>query len=145
MRNIFWVCLCLFVFSACSPAGSTSISLPSLTPTLSPTSSPTSPSVPKTAEAIVPSPVPEETMLPSPSPQTTLTEWETIQQQVARLRNLLGRDSDGYAGLTSALEQASPNKEWCAGLAAAIGDFNYVGDKESAQTLEKLKESQGCS
>ena len=145
MRNVLWVCLCLVMFSACRPALPTTISSPSPVPTLSPTSPPTSPSIPETAETIPPSPTSEETMLPSPSPEPALTEWETIQQQVVRLRRLLDQNSDGYVGLTSALEQNSPNTEWCAGLAIAIGDFNYVGDNESAQALEKLRKSQGCS
>lgn len=90
------------------------------------------------------SPTSEATPMPSPSLAPTLSEWEIIQQQVARLRNLLDRDSDGYTGLTAALEQETPNSQWCAGLDTAIGDFNYINDRESARTLERLRESQGC-
>lgn len=144
MRSVIWVCLGLVVLSACSPAESTTILPSSPIPILSPSPSPTATVTQETAEIIQPSPSSEVILLPSPSPAPTLTEWESVQQQVERLRNLLSRDSDGYAGLTLALEQDAPNSEWCAGLTAAIGDFNYVGDSESAQALERLRDSQGC-
>lgn len=144
MRNVIWVCLGLVVLSACSPAGPTTLKPSSPTPTLSPSPSPDTTLIQETAKIIHPSPSSETSLQPSPSPAPTLTEWEAVQKQVERLRNLLDRDSDGYAGLTLALEQDAPNSEWCAGLTAAIGDFNYMGDSESAQVLEGLGDSQGC-
>ena len=74
----------------------------------------------------------------------TLTEWELVQTSIESLRNLLDRESDGYQGLTTALEQLEPNQAWCGGLSAAIGDFNYINDEESAQALRDLQETQGC-
>jgi hypothetical protein len=59
-------------------------------------------------------------------------------------RNRLDRSSDGYQGLTIALEQTEPNSDWCSGLNAAINDFSYVNDEESAQALRDLQEEQGC-
>lgn len=143
-RNVLLVCLCLVALSACSPAGSPETIPPSTTPTPRSTSPPTLPRAQGTTETIIPSPTPEETSQTTLTSAPTLSEWETIRQQIARLRNLLDRDSDGYAGLTAALEQDSPNAAWCAGIGAAIGDFNYVGDSESAQALEMLMDAQGC-
>ncbi len=144
MRDVIWVCLGLVVLSACNPAGTTTIKPSSPTPPLSPSPSPAIPLIQETAKIIHPSPSSETSLRPSPSPAPTLTEWEIVQKQVERLRNLLDRDSDGYAGLSLALEQEAPNSEWCAGLIAAIGDFNYAGDSESAHALEGLRDSQGC-
>jgi hypothetical protein len=73
-----------------------------------------------------------------------LSEWEQVQAEVESFRDRLERASDGYNGLSEALEQPEPNQVWCGGLSAAIGDFNYINDAESAQALEDLKASQGC-
>lgn len=77
-------------------------------------------------------------------PAATLTEWELVQRTVATYLNRLGRGSDGYQGLTLALEQPEPNQTWCGGLGAAIADFDYANDGESAQVLRDLQISQGC-
>jgi hypothetical protein len=67
-----------------------------------------------------------------------------VQKQVGALRNRLDSTSDGYTGLTQALQEAGPTEAWCGGLAAAIGDFNYVNDSASAQALTDLQAEQGC-
>jgi hypothetical protein len=73
-----------------------------------------------------------------------LSDWEQAQQQISNIRNRLERTSDGYNGLSEALEQSEANAIWCGGLDAAIGDFTYVGNTESAQALADLKLAQGC-
>ena len=61
-----------------------------------------------------------------------------------RYRSRLSSDSDGFAGLTLALEQPEPNGAWCAGLNAAISQLDYARDTASADALAALKDSQGC-
>jgi hypothetical protein len=80
----------------------------------------------------------------SATPIPTLTEWEQVQHTIESYRNRLERNSDGYQGLTTALEQTEPNPDWCGGLNAAIGDFAYVNDEESVQALRDLQDAQGC-
>ena len=61
-----------------------------------------------------------------------------------RYRSRFSNDSDGFAGLTLALEQPEPNAAWCAGLNAAISQFDYSRDTSSADALTALKDSHGC-
>lgn len=145
-----WICLPVgiaLLIAGCSPAAPIPTEAPPVlteTPTTAPTniSEPTgtaSPTTPATATE-TPSPTPEFTA----TPEATLTEWQAVQAQVEGFRNRLAQQSDGYNGLTQALAQSEPNEDWCGGLNAAIGDFDYAGDQESAQALEALQEAQGC-
>jgi hypothetical protein len=133
------IILTLGFLTACVPA--------TLVP--SPTSKPPTPTAqPRdfvtelTVELPSETPAIEPTATRTPAP--TKTEWELAQEQVSRLRNLLDSNSDGYNGLTIALEQAEPNKDWCNGLTAGINDFDYIKDTESSETLQSLKEMNGC-
>jgi len=96
------------------------------------------------ATATLPSPTSTPASAPSPAPEATLSEWEGVQQQVLQYRNRLSSDSDGFAGLAVALEQPEPNDAWCAGLNAAIRQFDYASDTASVDALTALKDSQGC-
>lgn len=148
--TILSVCILSIILMACTPTGLTStVTTTGAHSQVPPTPPPALPSATSPATSTIDLPTSttlltktqEEISIPTP----TLNAWEMVQVEVARLRNLLERDSDGYNGLTSALEQDEPNLDWCAGLSTAIGDFNYVGDSESAQSLEELQSSQGCS
>ncbi len=102
-----------------------------------------SPNITRTATAgPTPSATPSAVVVSTPT--ATLSEWEQVQRQVAQYRSRFSSDSDGYAGLTLALEQAEPNPAWCGGLSAAIGQFNYANDTASANALTTLKQSQNC-
>ena len=105
---------------------------------------------PPAAEATPARPDPARTQMPSPTslpteaPTPALSEWEQVQRQVTQLRSRLDAASDGYAGLTLALDQNEPNAAWCGGLNAALADFNYANEAASAQALAALKDAQGC-
>jgi len=145
-----WICLLVgtvLLFAGCSPAAQVATEAPP-----EHTATPTSTQAPTSEPAGSPSPTAvltsTETLSPTPeitaTPEATLTEWQAVQEQIAGYRNRLAQQSDGYNGLTQALAQSEPNADWCGGLNAAIGDFDYAGDKESAQALEALQEAQGC-
>jgi len=127
---LYWIALAL-VSGACNVA------------TMAETPQPPSPAT-LHATAILPSPTSTPASAPSPAPEATLSEWERVQEQVLRYRSRLSSDSDGFAGLTLALEQPEPNDAWCGGLNAAISQFDYARDTASADALMALKDSQGC-
>jgi hypothetical protein len=145
------ICGILVLAAACVPA---TPALPATTPSpqatqigapagegLAPTNSPAN-ETPLTA-ATTETETPEETAPLEPT--ATPTEWEQVQRTIESYRNRLDRGSDGYQGLTVALEQVEPNQAWCGGLGAAIGDFAYANDEESAQALRDLQDTQGCN
>jgi hypothetical protein len=103
--------------------------------TMTPASSTPESTIPPTAAA---------TMPPAETATATLTPWEEVQADVRSLRNRLDSASDGYTGLSLALDQPQPNEAWCAGLNAGLNDFNYAKDLDSAARLEKLLQEQGC-
>ena len=86
------------------------------------------------------------TNTPSPTntPQPTLSPWEQVQKQVEQLRSRLERGSEGYVGLSAALEESEPNETWCNNLLIAIQDFNYVNDTASSGTVQALADAQNC-
>jgi hypothetical protein len=140
------ICILSVVLPACTPAGPTSITNTSTVAQVSRPGIPTSITMLASSTTIPPTFTANPTQIQegTPNPTITLTEWQSVQKEVTRLRDLLDRQSDGYAGLTLALEQDAPNADWCGGLNAAIGDFNYAGDVASSRTLETLQESQAC-
>ncbi|KAA3653833.1 MAG: hypothetical protein DWQ04_34970 [Chloroflexi bacterium] len=92
-----------------------------------------------------PSTAPTNTPIPTELPSTaTLSPWEQVQKQVSTLRNRLERGTEGYEGLSTALEEAEPNKKWCSNLLIAIQDFNYINDTASAEAIQTLAQSQNC-
>ena len=135
------IVLILCFLAACVPATPN----PPPTGTLSPPTPTSEPAAPPTEPPVE---LPSETLAIEPTatraPVPTKTDWDLVQEQVSRLRNLLDSYSDGYNGLTTALEQNGPNKDWCEGLTAGIGDFDYIKDTESSETLQGLKEMNGC-
>lgn len=138
IRETRWFCsasLTIFLLVACSPALPEENTTPTETMTLQ------EPGPTSTTEIVTETP-PEQPA--THTPEATPTEWEQVQQVVGAYRNRLERGSDGYAGLSEALEQNEPNETWCSGLAAAIGDFNYANEVESAQALAQLRDSQAC-
>ena len=139
MKRLIILILCFL--AACVPA--TSVPPPTLTPPPpAPTAEPATQVTESPVELPSETPAIEPTATRTPAP--TKTEWELTQDQVSRLRNLLDSYSDGYNGLTSALEQTGPNKTWCDGLTIAINDFAYIKDSESAETLQGLKDLNDC-
>lgn len=135
----------MFILAACSsaiqtvqptPTAPLSTDSPAPTPTVA---QPTTP-VSTTVVAVTPA-VTSETLATLTS---TKSEWELIQEQVASFRNLLDQNSDGYNGLTEALQQLGLNETWCNGINAAIVDFNYLNSTQNAQALSNLKTAQGC-
>jgi hypothetical protein len=125
-----------------APAGAPTATAPPPTAIPPATTAPPAPTATPAPQQPTGTPLPaqEET----PTAAATLSEWEQAQQAISSFRNRLERTSDGYNGLSEALEQSEANAVWCGGLDAAIGDFTYVGDTESAQALEELKLAQGC-
>ena len=137
--------LLALLLAACAPAapaGAPTTSAPAATAT--PPASTAAPAPTATPAPQQPTETPLPTVEETPTAAATLSEWEQAQQKISSFRNRLERTSDGYNGLSEALEQSEANAVWCGGLDAAIGDFTYVGDTESAQALEELKLSQGC-
>ena len=130
LRKSVWLTLALVLTACGSPPVADAPPQPSLDITHTATAEP------------APSATPSATAVSTPTP--ALSEWEQVQKQVAQYRSRFSRDSDGYAGLTLALEQAEPNQAWCGGLSAAISQFNYVNDTASASALTALKQSQNC-
>lgn len=145
-----WICLLVgsvLLVAGCSPAAPAATEAPP-EQTATPTSTQAATSEPAGSPFPTAAPTSTETLPPTPeitaTPEATLTEWQAVQEQIAGYRNRLAQQSDGYNGLTQALAQSEPNADWCGGLNAAIGDFDYAGDRESAQALEALQEAQGC-
>lgn len=138
--------LLALALAGCAPPAPASA--PTASP-LPPTTNPPATTSAAPAHTATPSPQqPSDTAVPTveetPTPAATLSEWEQAQREVISFRNRLDRNSDGYIGLSEALEQSEANPIWCGGLDAAIGDFTYIGDTESAQALTDLKRSQAC-
>jgi len=106
---------------------------------------PTTPIV-ETETAVPPQPIlPTNTPAPTkPPPTTTLSPWEQAQKQVETLRSRLERGSDGYQGLSTALEEIEPNEKWCSNLLIAIQDFNYVNDTVSSEAIQTLAKAHNC-
>lgn len=143
--KVLAVLLALALASCAPPAPA---SAPTASP-LPPTTNPLAITSAAPAHTATPSPQqPTDTAIPTVeetlTPAATLSEWEQAQREVISFRNRLDRNSDGYLGLSEALEQSEANPIWCGGLDAAIGDFTYIGDTESAQSLTDLKRSQAC-
>ncbi len=86
----------------------------------------------------------DETQQPTESSPPTLTAWEQVQQQVEQLRQRLERGSDGYQGLSTALEESEPNENWCNNLLIAIQDFKYINDTTGSQAVQELANTQNC-
>lgn len=113
------------------------------TPPAPPAPATVRPSRPPTV-VVSPAVLPTSSPAVTSAPAATLSEWEQVQRQLGRYRNLLDAYSDGHTGLTLALERPEPDETWCNGLTAGINDFEYVKDTESADALLELKHSQGC-
>lgn len=151
LSKVLLVCWIAAALAACGPAAPAGEPLPSATPAdepaaVAPAASPTpaATAAPASSPTGPPSASDTPAAQPTETPAAALSAWETVQREVAQFRNLLERASDGYAGLALALEQEQPNPDWCGGLSAAINDFKYIGDDESAQKLADLQASQGC-
>jgi hypothetical protein len=144
----------LILLAACAPGAPVTTGVaPAITP-----------EVPSPAATEIPSPAPQSTptqitsenpatdtsvpaetaLAPTSTAAATLSEWDQVQQIVSSYRDRLDRESEGYNGLSTALEQPGANEDWCGGLNAAVADFNYVNDEESAQALVELQAAQGC-
>lgn len=143
-KSTIYLCLAFILITGCAPA-TEQPQAHTGTP-ISPTEATTS--TPTFASPTATTPAPSQTITQStqtPAPLPTLTPWEMVQRLVSNFRNQLERGSDGFTGLSIALEQVEPNFDWCNGLSAAINDFNYVRDVENAQKLEAMRADQGCS
>jgi hypothetical protein len=136
---------CALLISACQasqpvdPGPLTSPQTPAI-PT--PVITPAVPVDTTTPETVLVTTTPEGAV--TPIPEQAFSEWELVQQTLTSYRNRLDRSSDGYNGLTLALQEADANETWCGGVAAAVGDFAYVNDADAVRILSELMASQGC-